>query len=134
MTIKNLTAFIIFILLGINVLGFLTFSSINNCGQQGCAISLALENDCPDTAEGSAAFALHHISGVQNLTRSIIMLNVSLATPKLLSETSAPRFFRGRTENKTAESIFEPQKQFLRWLALRHKRDPRAFYRTRNIT
>ncbi len=138
MRLRILTIFIISSLLTIGVLGFWGLGSINHSGQHSCPIFLMLGGYCP-SSEGGVALAVHHVSGIQNLTQSIIILDASLlvllvllvfATLLVVSKppqgTSAPQLLSRQTRHRITESTLTPKKQFLRWLALHHKRDPHA--------
>lgn len=134
---RILPILIISSLLTIGVFGFLGLSSVDHGTQHTCPISLISDGDC-SSIKGSLALAFHHISGIQNFTQSVISFDASVlilafllilasfVVSKLPQETRAPRILFRQISRGTAESTFIPERRFLRWLALHHKRDPHA--------
>lgn len=124
-------------LLIMGVFGFLGLGSVDHNAQHNCPIPLMSGGDCPPVGN-TMALASHHVSGLQYFTQSIISIDSSLLMlstllvfallffSKFSQETSLRQPLSHEAYQRIAESRFIPKKQFLRWLALRHKRDPRA--------
>ncbi len=136
MRLKILPILIIPSLLIVGVFGFWGLGLIDHGGQHRCPISLISESNC-SPAEGSIALALHHLSGLKNFTQSVVNTDTSLSVlsvlllcalfvgSKPLRGTRVLRVLSRQIRRRVAESNRIPRKQFLRWLVLRHKRDPR---------
>lgn len=145
MRTRILPILIISSLLIIGVFGFLGFGSIDHAAQHNCPISLMSGGVCP-AASKALAFASHHVSGLQYFTQSIIGIDDFLLTlsallafvllffANLAQKASIPQSLSCEAYQRIAESRFIPKKQFLRWLALRHKRDPRALQWVHDMT
>ncbi len=124
-------------LLTVGVFGFLGLGFVDHGGQHTCPISLISGGDC--SSIGGVALAFHHVSGIQNLTQSMIGFSASslvlsiffvfalLVVSKLLQRSPVLQLSSHKVYYRTAGSNFIPKKQFLRWLAIHHKRDPYSY-------
>jgi len=125
-------------LLAMGVFGFLGLAFMEHSELSSCPVSLLSGGDCPP-AGGSMALAFHHISGLQNLTQFVVNLDTSLLAlftllvfvflifPKFLQTTPQLQAISFKRYDGVIGFIVFLKKQLLRWLVLRHKRDPHIF-------
>lgn len=122
------------ILLGVvAVFGLLGLSFIGHHGHHTCPIAAISGNDCP-SVNNVLALAVHHLSGLQNLTRAIItgagpsaffalmLVLFTLILMRLLGQISLPPLSY-QPHRKIEKPTFRPNWQFLYWLALRNKQN-----------
>lgn len=138
MRLRILPIFLILVIGGMGIFGFLGFSLIEQGDFHVCPVSLISGGDCPPL--GSAfVLTIHHISGLQQLSRFIInidsaslVLSLALMTFVLLAFFNPTRmalaehyalYFRS---HKIDEFSFGSNWQLFRWLSLRNKRDSHA--------
>lgn len=138
MRLNMLPLFLILSLFAVGIFGFLGFGSMDHRGQHSCPISLLSGGDCP-SADSGAAFAFHHVLGVQYLSQFVINLEAFLLVffvfsvfallifSKLLWNAElAPLALSEQQYYNATNFCGTHKKRLLRWLALRYKRDPRA--------
>jgi len=136
MSLKIVPILIITSLLAVGLFGIFGISMVNSSGQHSCPVSALSSNDC-SPSNSPLIETFHHISTLQNFAQGpintntfssiLILLLLALTVfltlfPKTPSLETSPQ----RGYYKTDQSEYSQKKQFLRWLALRQKRDPHA--------
>ena len=124
-------------LIAIGLLGMWGINMTDSNGRHSCPVSLLSSDECLP-ASGLLAEVFHHISGLQNFAQGAINTNTSLlmillllvlvfyALPTFLRKTPVLETSSYLGHREIEESGFLQKKRFLRWIALRHKRDPHA--------
>ena len=135
MRLKILPVFLILTMFAVSIVGLTGISLTDHVGNHTCSVLVFAGGDCP-SGDGAAALAFHHVLGLQSFMQSIINSNTfllalsillgfaSIYLLRFLRQMPAPHFLYNRICRKITEHI--PNKKFLRWLALRYKRDPHA--------
>jgi len=135
-----LTIFIISSLLSIGAIGSFELGFINHTGQYVCPLSSLSAGEC-STGIGNMAIALHHISGIRNLTQpimssansllllSIILFSASVIIYKILSRAPELQLLYYKIRDKIRKPSHKSRKKMLRWFALRYSRNPKLLQR-----
>ena len=138
MKFKIIPIIIVLGLLAVTSLSFLGTSNLHETGSHDCLASFLLKTDCP-LSEESITLAIHHISEIQNLTRSILSFNVSLTIlsalfvsvllviSKVLPKIVSLQIFFYKTYHKNIEIIFTAKRNFLRWLVFQYRQGVDVF-------
>lgn len=133
---KILPIFVISSLLAIGLFGILGISMADYNGQHSCPVSVLSDNCSP--SYGPPAEALHHISALQNFAQGLINTNTFSSMLLILlmfaltifsvflQKTPSLEIPSSQNYRNIKEFDYSQKKRFLRWLALRHKRDPHA--------
>ncbi len=133
MQLKILSICFVLVLLTIGVFGSFVLGSMDYTANHACPISVSSGNNCPIL--NSLSLAIHHLSGLQNLSQSTININFSAF---ILLGISAIFFLMEISSGQIQSSLplsyqrhqeflnftIKPKKKFLRWLAIFNKKDP----------
>ncbi|GMQ95084.1 MAG: hypothetical protein BMS9Abin13_194 [Patescibacteria group bacterium] len=147
MNLRILPIFLTLILLTTGAFGLLGLSSAGHGGEGGCLISVLSGGNCPPAGD-SLSSTLHHLSGLQYLTQSIVgagsgllaTLALMILSPllsiliKSLHRAPSGQALSRQKHREVLNFSIRPERRFLRWLALRSKLDLNAFCRVRGIT
>ncbi len=137
MRLKIIPILIISSLLTIGLFGILGINMTDNNGQHSCPISMFSNDDCL-LSSNSFFEVFHHISALQNFTQGMVNINnfslmlqillmfIFAIFSTFLRKTPFLQVSPRQNYRKIEELGYSPKKQFLRWIALRYKKDPHA--------
>lgn len=140
MGLKSLLIFLVLTMGIVGVFGFFSFGLIDYSGYHMCPVSAMLGGDCPPLGN-SLILAIHHISGLQQLSRFIIDIDLgslmafvvllifaSWIFLKLTWQSLVGRHALYFRNDAAGELRLVSVGKFLRWLSLRNKRHPHAVF------
>lgn len=132
-------------LLAVGLFGIFGINMADDNGRHFCPIS-------PLSSDGCALFgspfseALHHISALRNFAQGVININAFSLTllfllifafaifATFLQKTPFLQTSFRLSYQKPEELDYSQKKRFLRWLAIRHKKDPHASQRAHDYS
>ncbi|MBI2024639.1 MAG: hypothetical protein HYT03_00920 [Candidatus Harrisonbacteria bacterium] len=123
---KLLSVLLISIILAVGIFGFL---GLDHFGRHACPISMIAGGGCL-FIEDTLALITHHVSGLRQLTQSLVVLTLLafalLLFLKISQNSLLPRLVFYRKNNEVENSRFVSRAKLLRWLSFSYKAYPSA--------
>ena len=126
---KIFTLLLLFAIFGTVFFAVFAFSTVNHNVEHGCPISSLPVADC-SSVQGGISLALHHISGILNLTQTTLSASVSLllflvlllfARIVFVGKIPMKKVFYPAERALLADGFYVWRARFLYWLSFHYR-------------